>query len=424
MPLHKPGLETVLVVGTTPDYIEWIRKRLPRKALFLTDPELRNHAAEPKPAPEEEVLCRLSDKGNVLKALSRHLEKYCIELAGIASFDCESIPLAADLAQNLNLPYCSAESVAVCQNKLVSKQKWAQNGLFTPRVAEVESEAHLVDFFHKTNGGCVLKPQNGTGSELVFLCSTEDECRKYYRLINDSRKPACFNESTHSNGQANKIIAEAFINGEEFSCDFIIKDKHIQIIRICRKILLKHGPTGTAQAYVLLPACQTQVNTAELKKTLYKGAKALNIDSALCMADMIVKDGSIYLLEITPRPGGDCLPYLLAYARNMDILGLTLAFACQKQISLPRHFQEKPIVGLRIHGTEAGVLEKIDTTRAISDPRVRQVFIKKTAGHRITLPPEDYDSWVLGHVIFVPFDGNDIEGQCRQIRDGIEIAVK
>ena len=419
-----PPRKVVLVVGTTPDYVEWIRQSLPQKALFLTDPVFRNKAIEPDPPPEEEVLCDLTDNEGVLKSLEWHLKKYRLILNGITSFDCESIPLAASLAPSLGLSYCSPLSVALCQNKFLSKQKWMKNRIRTPRVATVVNAGQLIEFFQNANRACVLKPQNGTGSELVFLCKTENDCIEYYHFIADRLKnKAGFHASPDSTEKIDKIVVEEFIEGEEFSCDFIVKDKQIQIIRICRKILLKNAPAGTAQAYVLLPEDQEYFSVTVLKKTLYESVKALNISYALCMADMILSDGCFYLLEITPRPGGDCLPSLLKYARNIDILKLTLAVASQKQICLPQTVQENSVVGLRIHAATAGVLDHINTTGILRDPRILQIFLKKDTGHKITLPPEDYDSWVLGHVIFLPNDKCLIEEQCQEIRDKIEIVM-
>ena len=418
MPLHK----VVLVVGTTTDYIEWIRQRLPGKALFLTDPKLRQNASEPNPNPKEELLCELSHRDHVVRALKAHLGTYALTLEGIFSYDCEAIPLAADLARHFNLPYCTPEAVSLCQNKFLSKQQWDRHNVLTPRAAHIESESDLVDFFYHLNKSCVVKPQNGTGSELVFLCRSEQECRSAYQLIqNGLKQKSRFLSNLDSE---ERITAEEYVRGEEFSCDFVVNSGGVQILRICRKILLKNAPVGTTHAYVLLPENQKEMDTMALKETLFQGARALKISHALCMADIMVYNHHLYLLEITPRPGGDCLPYLLKYARNIDMLETALLFAGQKSIDLPLHFQEKPVVGLRLHADRAGILDTINTEQLSDDLRILQVFLKRQSGHRIILPPDDYDSWVLGHVIFMPNEAHSIECQCQEIQGRIDIRVR
>ena len=51
----EPKKNQVLVVGTTSDYIEWIRKVRPGQALFLTEPKVRQNATEPCPDDGEEI---------------------------------------------------------------------------------------------------------------------------------------------------------------------------------------------------------------------------------------------------------------------------------------------------------------------------------------------------------------------------------
>ena len=119
----------VLVVGTTADYIEWIQQHCPGRAIFLTDPMLRQRACETNPAQPEEVLCNLSDYYYRSETLKVHLLKWKLCLDGITSFDCESMELAAVIAKDLALSYPSVGAVNNCRDKFVSKKIWQHNGL-------------------------------------------------------------------------------------------------------------------------------------------------------------------------------------------------------------------------------------------------------------------------------------------------------
>ena len=77
------SLAKVLVVGTTSDYIQWIRRCCPGRALFLTDPQIRKQALEPGPSAEEEILCNLADYKLAEKALKNHLKRFDLHLDGI-----------------------------------------------------------------------------------------------------------------------------------------------------------------------------------------------------------------------------------------------------------------------------------------------------------------------------------------------------
>ena len=178
-----PDDRRVLVVGTTADYIQWLRTCRPGQVLFLTDPAVRREADEPAPSTEEELLCDLADTDHVLEALAGHLGKWQLGLDGIACYDCESMALAARLARAFTLPYPGIQAVDNCRDKYRSRILWREHRLDTPEVRRIDSSEAAIDFFRETDGPCVLKPLSGSGSELIFRCDSEVDCDRHYRRI-------------------------------------------------------------------------------------------------------------------------------------------------------------------------------------------------------------------------------------------------
>jgi hypothetical protein len=54
---------------------------------------------------------------------------------------------------------------------------------------------------------------------------------------------------------------------------------------------------------------------------------------------------------------------------------------------------------------------------------VREVLIKRRPGHRVTLPPQDYDSRLLGHVIFKPAVQASLEQECSELADKLLVDI-
>ena len=151
----------------------------------------------------------------------------------------------------------------------------------------------------------------------------------------------------------------------------------------------------------------------EVHRQLQKSAEALGITRGICMVDLILDGDALFFLELTPRPGGDCLPFLLRESAGIDILELALDVAENRPLSLKRPQPANPYVGLRLLAGDAGVVKEIDWGLMAADPRVRQVNIIRKPLDTIRMPPEDYDSWLLGHVIFAPSgDGSELMAQC------------
>ncbi|MBF0378579.1 MAG: ATP-grasp domain-containing protein [Desulfamplus sp.] len=474
--------QRILIVGTTSDYIDLLRKKYPTKELvFITDSTIREKAIEERPEPDEELLFSTSPQ-EVINLINKHIQLYGITLKGVACFDCESMALTAHIAASFNLPYPSIKAVMACRDKSKTRELWHAKGVPAPKYKRVNSAAQAVEFFNSVQifetinfslnqrnneqlnnenlldknkifkiTPCVLKPVDSSGSERVFKCSTAKECETAYNLI-------CKPQSSPD------IIIETYVEGTEYSCDFIIGAKeelrdilgnredvyehNVIPIRFTRKIPSPIPVFGTTMAYEIVDISSLNIDRSYLISILAKGAKALGITRAICMVDFIVDvHNKVSLLEMTPRPGGDCLPWLIQKAMNIDILKLNLDFACCSNQSLKKEefklkylptcydkhlsdcydkylpdFDDK-LIGLRIHATQSGFLKSIDTKKVESDSRVKEIFIKYKTCHQITLPPENYDSWNLGHIIFKPFEDIPYKDQCTELLSMLKIDV-
>jgi biotin carboxylase len=424
LPLQSSNTK-VLVVGTTPDYIDWIRTGCPGRALFLTDPAVRRDAQEPCPPPTEEILCNLSNYDAVRRALRQHLDNEGLQLDGVACYDCESMELAAVLARERGLPYPSVETVSNCRDKYLSKSIWQRQGLLTPQVKQIRSAAEAADFSHELGGPCVLKPLSGSGSELIFRCDDARACRKSYQKIISGMQQRRANRLYKSFFSDDPVIlAESLVDGAEYSCDFVVQGDRVEVIRLTRKIISSCGPFGTALGYLLPGVLPPAIDEEDLLQTLVRSAQALGLERALCMLDFIIYQDQIFLLELAPRPGGDCLPFLLRRCWNLDILKLFLDFCQGRQLHLPEKSDLRPGIGLRLHARQSGILRKIDAGRLQRDKRVAEIYLTRRPGHRIKMPPEDYDSWLLGHVIFEPDAHSDPETQCRELIEKLVVEVE
>jgi len=343
----------------------------------------------------------------------------------VACYDCESMELAALIAQEYALPYPSAQAVKNCRDKHLTKTLWARHNLVTPRVRQIRSAAEAVHFFQDLGGPCVLKPLGGSGSELIFYCDSARACRNSFIKIIAGLEQRRNNRLYQSFRTADPVIlAEEYVRGEEYSCDFVIENGRVEVIRLTRKILSARGPFGTALGYLLAGPLPEAIKESDFKQTLCQSALALGINRAICMLDFMVCKNQIVLLELSPRPGGDCLPSLLRRCRDLDMITLYLDFCQQRPWRLQEPSDPHPCLGLRLHAGCGGNLKKIDTRQLQHDSRVREIHLTRQPGHQITMPPDDYDSWLLGHIIFDPDVDTLPEAQCQALLEKLVVEVE
>lgn len=404
-------LKRVLVVGTTSDYIELLRKAVPGQLLFVTAHDIRKKALEPCPSAGEEVLCDLSDPAGVLKQLGQHLKDHDMVLTGVTCFDCESMELAARIAEAMSLSYPSLEGIQNCRNKSRSKELWMKNGVPCPSWRLVKSREEVSDFYEKAESSCVLKPVDGSGSERVFHAHNLDQCLSAYEAVCEGRpSPVC--------------LMEEYIQGTEYSCDFIVDHNRVDLIRLTRKIHAPGHVFGTIMAYDMIDVLPENISHKYFLTLLGKAARALSINRAICMVDFIAQGDDLRFLEIAPRPGGDCLPWLIRCSLGIDMLKLAVDFAKSRSFAFKKPLNGSPHVGLRIHASKSGILKSMDTSRVQADPRVKEVLEKHRRGHKIVLPPADYDSWNMGHIIFKPVGIVSREAQCRELLSLVSVEIE
>jgi biotin carboxylase len=377
------------------------------------------------------MLCDLTQPEAVLAALRAHLGRWQIKLTGVACFDCESMPLAAQLARAFALPYPSADAVAACRSKFLCKRCWQQAGLPTPRTELVRDVSEALHFMGRVGGPVVLKPMTGSGSELVFRCDTADACASAFRTMQsrlaehpDVRMYAAPSALPTTADPHRVFVIEEFIQGAEYSCDFLLDGDRAEIIRVAQKIAARDSAFGTTLAYVVPGDLPPQMEREALREQVRRAAQAVGLRRAIGMLDFIVRGEQAVMIEMAPRPGGDCLPPLLLRSSGFDILGATLDLAESRPVVIPPLSRWGRVVGLRLFATQTGIVRAIHLEAVQADPRVLECHLKHGPGHAVVLPPLDWDSRVLGHVLFEPSSPERIEAECLELAAKVRIDME
>jgi len=189
----------------------------------------------------------------------------------------------------------------------------------------------------------------------------------------------------------------------------------IKIIRIVKKCQLPGMPFGTSVGYLVPAILPSWIDGGLFKNILKDACEVLRINHSICNVDLMITGNEIIFLEITPRPGGDFIPLLIKKSCGLDILGLALDFAEGKEISIPPREKWRNLAGLRLFANRQGILKSINITELENDNRVLDVILIRKPGDTILLPPDDYDTWLLGYLIFEPND-ESLEYQCVELR--------
>jgi len=243
---------------------------------------------------------QIVDEFDSFPALIRKIEslkkKHRFGFKGVLGIDEElQFQLSRKLAHHFGLDFFDDITCLLASNKFLLKSAFRKHGVPTSPfvlLAKLDRERALRIGFPN-----VLKVLSGTQSHYIFynedMGELEDNFHRLRRTLRHvNGDPRFKKQSLVLEGRSisldpkRQFLLEAHVPGEEYSCDFMIQSKKIQIIRVAKKI---KGPCfGHFNGYHLLNEeglVQNDIDKSRLVSICRRISRALSIQTGVCMVD-------------------------------------------------------------------------------------------------------------------------------------------
>lgn len=317
-------------------------------------------------ADNSESVPRLIDKLEALKnAHDLHFES-------VLAVDEEmQFQMSAQIARHFNLPFYDEAVCFAASVKYLSKTVFRAQGVPTgdfALISDVRPETVAAVGFPN-----VLKPLAGTQSHYIFPNRDMEELQRHFALISSAAQAADkdprFNLKTAVIGgrrftldPKRQFLLEAFIPGDELSCDFMVQGDELDIIRVVKKI---PAPLfGMFRGYRLLNRNEIQaegINLAELN-TICRGiASGYGFRRGIAMVDFKINRDGLFVLESSIRPGLSAFNHLM-YALcgyTSPVLMAMLNMGAQISATIP----DKSGAVVFLYAPGKGFLKEMDLSR-------------------------------------------------------------
>lgn len=239
------------------------------------------------------------------------LAKKC-EIDGIMSFAVDpGVVTAAYVAEKLGLPFQgSYESVRILQDKSLFRKFLSDNGFNVPNARGYRDlDAALSDTAY-FNWPVIVKPVDSAGSKGV---SKVDEPANLPDAISYAL----------SESHCGEFIIEDFLEKEGDSSDtdsFTIDGKLVFCSFSDQKFDVSAENPYTPASYSW-PSRMPQWAQNELTSEIQRLVSLLNLKSGIYNIETrLCKNGKPYIMEVSPRGGGNRLAEMLKYATNQDLI--------------------------------------------------------------------------------------------------------
>ena len=252
--------------------------------------------------------CNVSiiDKEAVLKEAQR------LQIDGIMSFACDPGVVAASYVQNkMGLPsFGPFESVEILQNKDKFRAFLAKNGFNVPQAKGFDSVEAAMEEIYWYPWPVIVKPTDAAGSKGVTRVDRAEDL-----------KPALEYAMEHS--ISGHIIVEEFIDKQGCSSDTdsFSEDGILKFVSFCAQRFDAEATNPYTPAAYSWPSTFTKEQEEYLTSEIQRLITLLNLKTCVYNIEVrVAPNGMPYIMELTPRGGGNRLCEMLRYATGVDMI--------------------------------------------------------------------------------------------------------
>ena len=314
---------------------------------------------------DEYVNVSIIDKEATLEVARR------LNIDGVMSFGCDpGVVTAAYVAEEMDLPNVGPyESVCILQNKAQFRKFLTDNGFNVPVAKGYKCIDEALKDIGLFNWPVIVKPTDSAGSKGVTRVNKPDELKKSI-------------EYALSYSRSNEFIIEDFITQHGFSSDtdsFSV-DGELKFVSFnCQRFDANAINPYTPAAYSW-PSSMSTEHQEELKNEIQRLIKLLGMRTAVYNIETREgTDGKAYIMEVSPRGGGNRLAECLRYATGVDMITNMVKYS----VGLPiDNIEQKPYDGcwaeIILHSDKPGTFKELWVSdEIIGNVYERDLWIKE-----------------------------------------------
>ena len=364
---------------------------------------------------DEYVNVSIIDRDAVLKVAQ---EK---KIDGILSFGVDpGVVTAAYVAEKMGLPTPPLASVEILQNKDKFRDFLEENGFNCPWHYSFSSAEDVMKFFRSATTTsdcnyfpCIVKPVDSAGSKGVTRVNSFDEL--------EPALDVAF-AATHKG----RIVIEQFLelDGCQTGSDSFSIDGNLCFCTFDSQIFDASASNPYAPSAHVWPSLMPQFVQDELRGEIQRLIKLMNLGTSIYNIEArLAKDGKAYIMEVSPRAGGNRLSEVLVRATGQDIIANNVRFALGLElIPMREPVYDGAWAVYVVHSMRAGVYRGISINPEFAAAHVKACDMYIERGARVE--PFTGANQAIG-TVFLRFETNvEAVTALKNPEHWIEVAVE
>lgn len=363
------------------------------------------------------IACDVTDVERAGAQALAYLARHRLRVAGVVGWTDTAVYLVAHLAAALGLPGTPPGKVDAVKDKACTRRLLDAVDGANPPYRLGASAQDLRDALEAIGTPCLLKYPGASGGRGIIHVDTpgEDVDALYarFRALCDPAQDPVFNQ------RAQQFVVERKIRGSEHSVAGLVHGGRVSILAIVDK------EVDSGQGYQYRNTIPSRLDAGVRARMCRMAREAIllsGIDSCGFHVDMMVEEGTPYVLEMGGRLGGECINShvvplatrtVLPYHLLIDIVtgwNGTLEADYQPEI---RHAASM----LSLYGSTPGTITGIDGLDRVGQLHgVQHVLQVRKPGDAILPAAQKYNSLVYAHALLTGTDLAQVDRLAGQAR--------
>lgn len=297
-----------------------------------------------------------------------------LKIDGILSFACDpGVVTAAYVAEKMGLPSSGPyESIEILQNKGKFRKFLTENNFNVPvakQYTDIETALNDIEMF---NWPVIVKPTDSAGSKGVTKVEEKDKLKD---AINYALK------FSHSN----EFIIEDFLEkiGDSSDCDSFSIDGKLKFVSFSAQKFDENCENPYTPAAFTWPASISKEHQEELTNEIQRLLTLLNMKSSIYNIETReCTNGKAYIMECSPRGGGNRLAEMIRYMTGVDMITNIVKSALGMELDVIEQKELKDNwAEIILHSEKEGTFEKLWISEEISSNIVENDLWIETGTH-------------------------------------------
>lgn len=316
------------------------------------------------------------------------IEKHGIDAIVTAATD-KPLVMMARVAEKYGFPFFSVQTAQWSTDKFQMKARFIEGGVPCAKGRLVKSVSEVEDFEYPV----IIKPRDNSGSRGVKLCRSKVEL--------EASMSEAFEVS-----KLDTILVEEFIDGQEYSIESLHHDGKSEVIQFTEKKTTEF-PYNVELGHIQ-PANISDENKQKIRDIVVKIGKALNFDNCPSHTELKINERGIFVIETSPRLGGDYITSTLTpLSTGVNLEDELLKIALGETVNpLPKQVQ---FSGVHFFAFESGsVIKHVPDTEFIKKwPCVVDFSFNLKEGERVNPITSSLNRY--GHLTLIAGEQDSIE---------------